>query len=340
MRKGAWELRCRIRYVFAERPASCHFIRPPEPDLTPARECTLSVVVGSVDSVRTIDRCLEALDHACHGLAAEIIVVDASRDGTGERVRQRRVPVELRRMPAGTLTPVLWSSGLAAARGRVVAFTTGHCIVSETWARALLAGIDAGATGVAGALSLDAQTSPTDWALFYLRYSAFLVEATATVRAVAEIPGDNAAYRHDVLDRHGDSFRRGFWEVDFHRRIRADDPSTILAFVRGAEARLGATASIITLSRHRFSHGRHSGSWRVETGVRSAAQVVAMAPFVPLILLVRTGRRVVAQPQHRKKFLRAMPILLILATAWALGEARGALDHARGTGGRQQERHA
>jgi hypothetical protein len=282
-----------------------------------------------VNSERSIARVVAALERACRDVDAEIIIVDASSDGTIARIPPEFASSErrqLRGLPVGTLTPVLWSTGLAMSRGRVVAFTTGHCEVGEGWARALLAGIDTGAAGVAGALSLHPDASATDEAVFYLRYSAFLTAANGEARKAEEIPGDNAAYRRDSLDRHSASFADGFWEVDFHRRIRAE--GAYLAFVPNADVRFGPSAPLASYVRQRFAHGCFTGSWRVQTGVRSTWQVVGAAPLVPFVLMARIARRVLPRRTDRGRFLHAVPPLLALATAWAIGEAYGAVTRA------------
>jgi glycosyltransferase involved in cell wall biosynthesis len=288
----------------------------------------ISIIVGSVNSARSIARSLASLELSCKGLDAEILVVDASTDDTVARIAQAGTAASVRQLPPGTLTPRLWSTGLAMSRGEVVAFTTGHFAVSEGWARALLAGIARGDTGVAGCLSLSASSGPVDWAVFYLRYSAFLEAGASAAENVAEIPGDNAAYRRDALDRHAASFADGFWEVDFHNRIRAEDPNARLSFVAGADARFGPSDTLAAFARQRFAHGCHFGAWRVRTRARAPWLIVAAAPIVPLVLMARIARRVLRQPRHRARFAASLPALVVLATAWAAGELWGAVTHA------------
>jgi len=289
----------------------------------------LSVVVGSVDSSRTIARALSALEVSTAGIDAEIIVVDASTDGTGDRIRARHPNVGLRQLTPGTLMPRLWSAGYTMSRGRVVAFTTGHCVVSESWARAVLAAIDRGATGVSGSLGLSDESGVVDQALFYLRYSAFLGAGESGDEVVREIPGDNAAYPRDALERHAASFGDGFWEVDFHRRLRVENSGARLVFVPGARADFGPSASFVSLTRQRFAHGCHSGAWRAHTGVRSVPRIALAAPLVPFVLVARIARRVLSRPAHRGRFLIALPVTFAFAVAWAAGEAWGALSDRR-----------
>lgn len=300
-------------------------------DADPAAACALSVVVGSVDSGRTIARALAALEQTTRGMDAEIIVVDASEDGTRERVREMYPRVRLRELPAGTLTPKLWSTGFAMSRGRVVAFTTGHCVVSPAWARAMLAGIERGCQGVSGPLALSKDSGVVDWALFYLRYAAFISGGSDDGNAAHEIPGDNAAYDRAALERHAFSFADGFWEVDFHRRLRAESDATRFVVLRDAGVDFGPSASFGSLARQRFHHGRHSGAWRALTGARSTWASAAAAPLVPVVLVARIARRVLPRPSHRARFLIALPVTFALAVAWAAGEAWGALADRRTT---------
>lgn len=292
----------------------------------PTDRCALSVVIGSIACSRSIERCVASIEAACKGLDSEIIVVTVAADEADEGVATvaRRPGVRVQTLAPPALMPHLWAAGLAISRGQVVAFTTGHFEVSESWARGLLGGIERGATGVAGSLSLAPETRPVDWAVFYLRYSPFL-EDIPSDRDVADIPGDNAAYRRDALDRHSTSFADGFWEVDFHRRIRAEGAR--LALVPAAGTRFRPFASLRAFARQRFEHGCQFGGWRVKFHGRPAWLIAVAAPAVPFVLVGRIARRVLRRPSERMRFIGALPALMTLATAWAAGEAWGALFH-------------
>jgi hypothetical protein len=223
-------------------------------------------------------------------------------------------------LPAGTLVPLLWGAGLRAARGRVVAFTIPECVVDRGWARAMLEGIAAGASGVGGRLDLREGSSATVRATFYLRYSAWLAATRGKVR---EIAGDNAAYDHDSLRAAQDRLAAGFWEVDVHARFRELRKELVLH--PGATAWFGGDFRLGDMASRRFAHGRHSGAFRVEQGIRTKWQMVLGAPLVPGVLLVRVARRVARVPAHWPGFLSALGAFVVLATAWAAGEAIGGL---------------
>lgn len=283
----------------------------------------LSVVVACVDAARSIECCLSGFERTCQHVDSEIIVVDASQDRTAEIVAARFRGVRLLRCAVGTLAPELWARGYQASQGRVVAFTTGHCVPGVRWARAMLGGMSRGASGAGGPLEIAADATPLDWAVFYLRYSAFMDETMAAGRTAGELAGDNACYQREWLDRFASSFADGFWEIEFHRAVRAGggwlavEPEALVAF--------GPSYPLKTICRHRFAHGRHFGLRGARGGRRRPWQIVGAAPIVPLVLAWRAYARVQRIPGHRRRFLSALPWFLLLASCWAAGEAWGAV---------------
>lgn len=281
----------------------------------------MSVVIACIDAGRTVDECLRRFTQTCAGLRAELIVVDASNDDSAARVEMRG-GATLVRCPRGTLAPVLWAEGYRRSTGGVVAFTTGHCLPVDGWAPAMMESIGRGASGAGGPLVIAPRTRPLDWAVFYLRYSAFMPGTLGEGRITGEIAGDNAAYSRDALARHAASFANGFWEVDFHRDVRAD--GGWLAATSAATVRFGPSFPLRTIVAHRFAHGMHFGAGRV-LGGRPAWRLLLGAPAVPAILAARAARRVWQGGGSRLRFVAALPWFLVLATAWAAGEAWGAL---------------
>ena len=286
----------------------------------------VSVVVASVESARSMERCLESIQAAVGGRSSELIVVDASRDGSADIAEKQVGHAHVLRCAVGTLTPELWAEGIARSTGRVIALTTGHFVVGPTWVDSLESALKDGQVGAAGRIDLANETSVTDWAIFYLRYSEFLDEPEHVRRGVSGIPADNAAYDGDAIRRFVKTSNDGFWEVEFHRQLHAGGGS--LAIVPGATARYARSFPFSTIARHRFHHGRHAGAWRVSHHARSAAMIVVAAPLVPLALAARVWRRVRPLVSHRGRFVRSLPAFLALAAAWAVGEAVGAVSGA------------
>lgn len=285
---------------------------------TASEACDLSVIVGSLDAAGSIRDCLSALVTTCAGLDAEILLIESSDPDTVRTAREFFPSVHVVSLPADTLVPALWGAGLKRARGRVVAFTIAQCVVESGWARALLEGVRNGATGVGGRLDVRRGTAATGRATFYLRYSAWLGIPNGPAR---EIAGDNAAYDHEALRAVRTEADAPFWEVEAHARFRQLGRTLIVH--PGATAWFTDATPLSTMAARRFAHGRHSGTFRVRNGIRTRWQIVLGAPLVPFVLLVRVGRRVARVPRHVPGFVSSLGAFLVLATAWATGEAVG-----------------
>jgi hypothetical protein len=222
--------------------------------------------------------------------------------------------------PAGTLVPNLWSEGILRARGRRVALTTGQFVPQPDWLDHLWAADLDRWVGVGGAIDNDPAASARNWAIFFLRYSAFTPPLAAG--ETLEIAADNAVYdRAAVLERR-DLLEEGFWEPSFHRRFRAAgrklslDPAMVVVHH-------GAITSQ-SFDRQRYLHGRAYGSERGErAGIGRNLLLLLASPLVPLVLLARIVSRIAKRPRYRGKLLIAFPWLVRFTLAWAIGEAAG-----------------
>lgn len=277
----------------------------------------LSVVVaeaGGADPTPAID----AIARACEGIPSEIIVVGAAPGRRDPRVSEQVLA------PPEALTPVRWGLGLAKARGDIVGFATSELLVHPQWARKLLDAMADGAVGAAGAIALSPRAGVAHCAMYLLRYSAFIPASPGPLQPVADIPGDTGAYRRTALLAHPDLLERGVWEVEFHRRFRRD--GLLLLRIPESLATFAGTATIVASMQQRFQHGREFGRTRVRELGQAKARVVAAAPLVPLVLTLRILRRAAATNLRRGRVLAAVFPLLLLSSAWALGEAVGALS--------------
>lgn len=286
----------------------------------PETSIDITVVVACASATSELGACVAAVQESCAGLRAEVLVVDGVSHGGMDVIARRHPSVKIVAAPAGALVPSLWATGIVRASAGAVALTTSEFMVDRGWARALLDGLAAGAAGVGGPFVLGAGVPAAGAAAFFLRYSAFL---TAPGTPVREIAGDNAAYTRDALARHGGDDPRGFWEVEFHRSLRAAGER--LAWSDRAVTVCHTMPPLGHMIRQRFAHGRHYAAWRVASGQRGGVAVAVAAPLVPFVLVTRIGRRVVRHARYRSAFARALLPLFALATAWALGEAWGAL---------------
>ena len=281
-------------------------------------QCELTVVVAYRDTPETLGETLGALRGALDGLDAEIVLCH---------------PADLLPPPApivsngartitaepDAIVPRLWALGLRAASGRVVAFTTSEFRVGPQWARGLLNTLAGGASGAGGTIDIAARAPLVARAAYHLRYSGFMPPTADG--PVADIAGDNAAYPRSLMSRllGADPFE--FWEVELHRGLHREGRH--LALSNDATATLVATSSIRSWIRHRYRHGRHSGTFRVRDLGHPWVRGVLAAPLVPAVLSLRLARRARARGRLGE-VLAALPAILPLATAWSAGEAVGA----------------
>lgn len=282
----------------------------------------VAVVVASIDARATVAASLARFVEET-GARGEVILVDASRDGTADEAERAAPSVRVLRRPAGALAPELWAEGLRASSAPLVALSTAQMVPTAGWLAALRDRLEAAGAAVAGGpIAPDCGLSAADRALYLQRYVNYLPPLPPAVASRVEPPGDNALYRRDALAGLETLWERGFWEVEIHRRLRERDARLVMAdaavvtFQGGA--RLGLTL------RQRQAHARHfaaSRAQRMRSGERLARS--AAAPMVPAVLLRRIAATLAARGQSLGPWMPALPWLSLLLAAWSVGEAAG-----------------
>lgn len=261
----------------------------------------LSIVVASNGAPGSVEGCLEALAGQVDG--AEVIVQDRP----------------------GALVPELWRDGIDAASGGIVALTISPMRPAPDWVARIRERL-AEDQVVAGAIEPGEGLRVVDWAEYFCRYARDMRPFER--REHPEIPGDNCAYRRELLERTRELWQDGFWEPEVNRALRAGgvalwhDPDVVV--YQGRSAGFGA------FFRQRLEHGRAYGRQRgARFGAGRNAAGVPLAIVVPFVLALRTARDVFSRGRYRTRFLVALPALFAFDAAWAIGEARGHIDALR-----------
>jgi Glycosyl transferase family 2. len=283
----------------------------------------LSVVVGCIDCASSIQESLRSLATACAGLDCEIILADASRDGTSDLARFTVPAVRIIPRPAGSLVPELWAWGIAGSSANVVALTTGNCAVTSGWANSMVEAIAAGGAAVGGPLHLGASVSISDAAVFFLRYSAFLSRASELLSDADPIAGDNSAYSRAALEIGGWNRERGFWETEVNSLLIAQGQP--VRWIAGAGSVFIGGVRPRDFMKQRFTHGKLFGEWRILERRESRLRILLVAPLVPAVMLFRIAGSVWPHVEYRARLLTSLPFLAWFALCWAAGEAYGAL---------------
>jgi len=280
-------------------------------------EPKLSVVVAVKDGAANFPRLLEAL--AGRSDDTEVLICSA---GPAPSIEPEETVLTVS-LPVETLVPHLWSEGIARARGTAVALTTAEFVPSADWLQRLHRADLKRWAGVGGAIDNDPKASARNWAVFFLRYSAFAPPLPAG--ETNEIAADNAIYDRAAIIEYPDLLREGFWEPSFHRRFRAAgrklmlDPDLVVVH--------HGTVSPANFSRQRYLHGRAYGAERAQCGTLGRnLGLLALSPLVAPLLLARVISRMAKRPAYRAKLLPAFPWLVRFTLAWATGEAAGYLS--------------
>lgn len=280
----------------------------------------VTVVIGSNGAVDAVERCLEALEPQRSGTEVIVCEPEASRPEVRERFDWASF-VEHR----GALVPTLWTDGIERARAPYVALTIAPMIPSEDWLATVRAQLERHDV-VAGAIDPAPGLRLADWGEYLCRYAKDMRPFEAHV--CADLPGDNAAYRRELLVGARELYRDGFWEPVVNRRLAAEgavlwhDPALVVWQGRSAGWR--------SFARQRLHHGRaHGGQRGAQFGtVRNLAGVLG-APVVPVLLTLRIARTVARRRRARTRFVLALPYIAIFNLAWAAGEAAGHVDALR-----------
>lgn len=279
----------------------------------------LSVVVAAVGERPALEPTLRAIAEACEGFTVEVLVVGAARAGsTGSSPSYRLVEAR-----EDDLVPVRWGRGVAECSAPLIAFTSTEFLVGRGWARKLLGALAGDVAGIAGTIGLPPGAGMTDTAMYLLRFSSFAPVGVASSGTVRDIPGDNAIYRAEDIRRHPDLLDGGFWEVEFHRRFEGEGRRLLL--VPDQLAEFSASASLVVRALQRFRHGRQFGATRVINRGESWWRILLASPLVPLVMVQRITQRIGRSSYGLRLVLKSAPALLLLAGAWASGEAVGGL---------------
>lgn len=287
-----------------------------------ATQPSLSVVIASQNARASVRECLNSLEKQRGRREFEIILVDNSTDGTAEIIGSQFPHLKLIKSPDAALIPELWETGIRNSDGAIIATTTTHFIPREDWVEQILRAHDSSDVGIGGAIENDSAAGLTDWAVYFCRYSPFMLPFSAGT--VGDMAADNASYKREALELVQHAWRHGFWEAMIHAEFRRAglrlllDPAIVVCHKKSF------TLSGFVVQRYR--HGKQFGGARAAkmTFPRRLVYVV-LSPLIPLLFLTRIARRVATKRRHIGNFLLSLPILMLFILSWSLGELSGYL---------------
>jgi hypothetical protein len=255
------------------------------------------------------------------GPLGEVIVVDGSGTPGVEDLTRNFTNVRVLSRPPGRLAPLLWRDGLIATDLPLIAFTNFQMLVCRGWRDALVDRLrESNVAGVGGPIEPGPLLSKTDRAVALLRYSSYFPPLPASAKA--EPPGDNALYRRECLEGVEDSWIDGFWEVEVHRALRVRGET--LAMADRAIATFEGGSRLLAMAGQRVRHARRYAAGR-SVGLTRFARLlrVVVSPMVPPLLCGRIVQHLHSRGMSLAPWIKSLPGLMLLASAWAFGEVVG-----------------
>jgi hypothetical protein len=279
-------------------------------------EPAVSVVIAS-KTPEALGGCLAALEPQRGG--AEVLVCEGEPAGDD---LQTRFPWATFVSSPGSLVPQLWREGIDRSHGRVVALTISQMVPAEDWVQTIVR-TQQDYDAVGGAIDPGEDLRLVDWAEYFCRYSRDMRPFRAA--GDDDLAGDNVAFKRELLERHREHLRTGYWEPVLHPVLRHE--GVVLWHTPEVVVRQGRSAGLASFARQRLEHGRRYGHQRGEhfSRVRNLVGVLA-APVVPFLMTSRVLRRVWSKGRYRPQAVESLPVIFFFNVIWAYAEARGHLD--------------
>lgn len=297
----------------------------------------LSVVVAIVcDTLRSrsdasyLNKTLEALARQVGAPTMEVLVPHCGHISGLEEV-ERRFP-EVRFLKVDELASYrpeapgrehhdeLRSIGIAAARGDIVALIEDHGRPDSRWCARIVEAYGYGYAGVGGAIE-NGVDKLVNWAVYFCDFGAY--QNPVAPGPTAMISDANASYRREELEAIREVWKDSFHQVVVNNAILARGGKLgifpdIVVYQQRDGLRLGEALT------ERYVWGRSYGASRCRW-MSGAARVArtALTPLLPLVLVARMAAGVVRKGRLRRQFAMALPLIVMLASAWSLGETAG-----------------
>jgi len=300
----------------------------------------LSVVVTVVDGGPTLDRCLTALAAQETPPVMEILVPwdptlpdPASwkaRFPAATIVDMGTVPTEhLSTSPAGQheLFDRRRAAGLLRASGPLVAILEDRGAPAPDWARRMISLHETRLAAAIGGAIENGSPDLLNWAVYFCDFGRYQRPFEAGPRPyVSDV---NICYRREALEQTRDLWQGGYHETRVNWALRKRglelwlDPGPVVVQER-------RNLRLVPLLSERRHWGRLFAVTRVTEQAGRGRGLFALGTVaLPAVLFARLARGVFSRQRALGRFLAAVPLILLLVTAWSYGELEGYLTGSR-----------
>lgn len=215
------------------------------------------------------------------------------------------------------------AAGLAAASGDLVAILEDRGIPRSDWAsRAVQLHSEHPYAAIGGAIE-NGRDRVLNWAVYFCDFARYQLPFDPGPRDY--ISDVNICYKRRVLMETASLWAERYHETTVHWALlrRGETlylhPALIVSQMRG-------DLHLRHLVRERLDWGRLFAYTRAREMTRLRRMMFALlAPFLPVVLLGRIARHQLSKRRTLGKFATTWPLVLVLLTAWSLGESAGYL---------------
>lgn len=283
----------------------------------------LSVVIPSVNGMRDLRGCLQALAAQGPDVTLEMLIVDRVGDALRQEVARKFPQATLLAVAPETTIPQMRALAFDQARYDKVGVIEDHVQVGPDWAARMCVALEqTAADAVGGAIRNAAFESLAERAAFVCEYHALLPPLPAGESQ--GLPGNNVVYRAATLRTCRDAYQAGRWENHLHAAILARGGRLVLCPEIVVDHKMHY--SFFDYLAQRFLYSRSYAGMRV-AGWPWPRRIVlgGLACALPAVILVRIVRTVWNKPGMRGELLRSLPLLVPYTLAWGCGEIVGYL---------------
>jgi hypothetical protein len=280
---------------------------------------SLSVIVASYNSARTLERCLESL--SAQPEADEIIVADCSQEDPAVALSGQFPKVRFLHFDRELTVPELRWAGYNASKGDIIAVTEARCVPDRRWCRELIRAHREmmGAAAIGGPITIESG-KPFDIALYFCEYGLHSPPVAST--AVRITSGANMSYKRPLLEASRDLINAGAWETLLHQRWLDQGHSLRMC---PAQVVFENSMDLRTAIQQRFHYGRGYAGDRI-SGKHLAARVAyaMLCPLLPGLIMGRLAR-IALRKKRMQEYARALPWIAFFSVNWSAGEMAGYL---------------
>ena len=285
----------------------------------------VSIVIASEQQETDVRRCLQSLADQLTS-ADETIVVHSGSPMDPESMARDHPHVLILAAPEGASVPDLRYRGLERARGEIVAMTEAAAMFAPGWLERVVALHGGGYDAVGGAIDPAPDLDGVSWAAHLCEYGAYMSPVIDCEGG--NFSGFHSSYKRSLLGKCETSIRGRHWEGVLHEEARRLGGS----FFRCGDLRLlnARRHTVGSFLRQQFAYGRGFGRVRGQRSSPVVHAVLLVATVgLPALMMYRYGRWIVAKRLPPGRSIVSLPLLLLFACGWSMGEWVGYLDAIR-----------